>query len=66
MPLYIYNCAECGKEVEFYQSYDVEKRIDPLCPNCREVMRRVWQPTHVHFKGKGWYVKDRYNPDTHG
>lgn len=66
MPLYVYECTECNRRFEIFQHYT----DDPLtvCPDCKlPTLRKVWQPTNVVFKGRGWYVKDKYNPDAaHG
>ena len=65
MPLYTYQCDRCNTKFEFFQHYT----DDPIttCPECQTAtMRKVYQPTHVHFKGRGWYVKDKYKPDAHG
>ena len=39
-----------------------------VCPDCETpTLRKLFAPTPVHFKGRGWYVKDKYNPDAaHG
>jgi putative FmdB family regulatory protein len=66
MPLYAYHCDRCDTKFEFWRTFD-----DPpvtVCPDCNTVsLRKLFAPTPVHFKGEGWYVKDKYNPDAaHG
>ncbi|NLB81932.1 MAG: zinc ribbon domain-containing protein [Clostridiaceae bacterium] len=58
MPLYVYECTECGKRFEFFQHYT----DDPItvCPDCQTpTLRKVWQPVTVHYKGNGFYVTDK-------
>lgn len=66
MPTYVYQCEYCGRRLEIFQHYS----DDPLtvCPECDQPeLRKAFNPTPVHFKGQGWYVKDKYNPDAaHG
>lgn len=66
MPVYVYHCDNCLRQFEKFQHYT----DDPItvCPECNTVsLRKLFVPTPVHFKGEGWYVKDKYNPDAaHG
>ena len=42
----------------------LKSKVNGECPDCGEpTLQKVYQIAHVHFKGRGWYVKDRYNPD---
>ena len=57
MPIYVYECRDCGA------GFEVEQRIseDPLtdCRSCDSgTIRRIIQPTAVMFKGSGFYVND--------
>ena len=56
MPTYEYACRSCGQHVEVVQSF----RDDPLteCPNCGGVLRKVFQPVGIAFKGSGFYKND--------
>ena len=56
MPLYEYECTECGHHFERQQSFT----DDPIqiCPECDGQVRRVIQPVGVIFKGSGFYVTD--------
>lgn len=56
MPIYEYECAECGSRVEHWQ-----KMSDaPLstCDTCGGSMHKVISQTTFHLKGSGWYVTD--------
>lgn len=56
MPLYEYECLECGIRFERLQ-----RKGDPLlqeCPECCGAVRRLIQPPGIIFKGSGFYVTD--------
>ena len=58
MPLYVYECTECGKRFEFFQHYTDDTIT--VCPECNSVtLQKVYQVANVHYKGRGWYVKDK-------
>ena len=56
MPLYEYQCQECGLRFERRQHFT----DDPVteCPECGGVVARLIQPTGIIFKGSGFYVTD--------
>ena len=56
MPLYTYQCKECGIRFERTQSFNDA----PLttCPECEGEVYRVIGATGVIFKGSGFYVTD--------
>jgi putative FmdB family regulatory protein len=57
MPLYEYQCKQCGHRFELIQSFSAE---DPKeCPVCHgEVERLISTPARAHFKGSGFYSTD--------
>jgi putative FmdB family regulatory protein len=57
MPLYEYQCKECGHRFELIQSFSGE---DPKeCPVCHgQVERLISTPARPHFKGSGFYSTD--------
>ena len=56
MPIYEYECRNCGRRFERLQSFhDEPVRV---CPHCGGETRRVLQPVGVIFKGSGWYSTD--------
>jgi putative FmdB family regulatory protein len=63
MPIYEYECSECGVHFEKLQKFS-----DPnpeTCPNGhKQVQRRLSQPTII-FKGKGFYVTDNGHNGRH-
>lgn len=56
MPIYEYQCDECGA------SYEVMQKIsdDPLtvCDKCGGPLHKVLHPVAIHFKGSGFYTTD--------
>jgi putative FmdB family regulatory protein len=58
MPLYEYQCKECGRRTE-----KIQKFSDPeltVCPHCGGNLERTLTAPSVQFKGGGWY-KDLYS-----
>ena len=57
MPLYEYQCQQCGHRFELIQSFSAE---DPKeCPVCQgKVERLISTPARPHFKGSGFYSTD--------
>jgi putative FmdB family regulatory protein len=57
MPIYEYECKNCGKRFEKMQSITAEPLTE--CVNCGGgPVRRVLHPVGVIFKGSGWYITD--------
>jgi putative FmdB family regulatory protein len=56
MPLYEYECQECGLRFERRQSFS-DPRITE-CPECDGPVIRLIQPAGIIFKGSGFYVTD--------
>lgn len=56
MPLYEYECLQCGKRTELLQRF----ADAPLaaCPHCGGEVRKLISAPAVQFKGTGWYVTD--------
>src|SRR5437870_10007584 len=61
MPIYEYECKNCGKRFEKMQSITAEPLTE--CLNCGGgPVRRVLHPVGVIFKGSGWYITDSRKP----
>lgn len=56
MPIYVYECIECG--LHFEQQQRISDDPIQVCPNCAGQVQRVIQPVRVIFKGSGFYVTD--------
>jgi len=56
MPLYEYQCQECGLRFERRQHFN-DKPVT-VCPDCQGPVVRLIQPAGIIFKGSGFYVTD--------
>jgi putative FmdB family regulatory protein len=56
MPIYEYECEECGEQFEVMQKFS----DDPLgsCPRCGGRVHKLISQTSFILKGSGWYVTD--------
>ena len=64
MPLYEYECNDCGGRFE-----QIQKFSDPLeetCPTCGGVVHKLLSSPAIQFKGTGWYVTDYANKPSTG
>ncbi len=56
MPIYEFQCLECGRRTERLQRFE-----DPplaACPHCGGEVKKLVSAAAMHFKGSGWYVTD--------
>ena len=56
MPLYEYECDNCGNRFE-----KIQKFSDPLvetCPKCGGPVHKLMSSPAIQFKGSGWYITD--------
>ena len=56
MPLYEYECENCGTRFERLQSMQDEPVR--LCPECSGKVHKVMHAAGIIFKGSGWYITD--------
>jgi len=56
MPIYEYECTDCGKVEEALQKFSDA----PLtcCRSCQGKLKRLVSHSAFHLKGSGWYVTD--------
>jgi putative FmdB family regulatory protein len=54
MATYVYNCRQCTIFTEVLRPVN-EPEVLPVCETCGELMRRVYSPVPVQFKGTGFY-----------
>src|SRR5262245_30172788 len=62
MPLYEYECDQCGHRFEVIQKFSdapVEK-----CPVCGGAVHKLQSAPAFQFKGSGWYVTDYAKKDS--
>lgn len=56
MPIYEYECENCGTHFEKIQSVNDEPVRQ--CPECSGAVHKVFHPAGIIFKGSGWYITD--------
>lgn len=56
MPIYEYECLQCGKTTEAMQKFSDA----PLttCGHCSGELHKLISMSTFHLKGSGWYVTD--------
>ena len=54
MPLYEYECKQCGRHTEKIQKFSDPEITD--CPHCGGKLERVPSAPAIAFKGGGWYA----------
>jgi len=55
VPLYEYECSECGRFER------IQKFSDPaldVCPTCGGRVQKLLSAPAIQFKGTGWYITD--------
>jgi putative FmdB family regulatory protein len=61
MPIYTYQCDNCGVRFERHQNFN-----DPAltrCPECsKKTLRKIFTPVGIVFKGSGFYATDHRSP----
>lgn len=65
MPVYTYQCDNCGIRFEKQQHFNDL----PLtrCPECnKKTLRKVYTPVGIVFKGSGFYATDHRSPSGGG
>src|SRR3970040_289607 len=61
MPIYTYECRNCG--VRFEREQSMADKPLTKCPECkRKQLRKVFVPAGIIFKGSGWYATDHRSP----
>jgi putative FmdB family regulatory protein len=64
MPIYEYECEQCGVRFEKMQRMADAPLTD--CPECNGHIHRVMQPVGIIFKGSGFYVTDNKGKSSTG
>ena len=54
MPIYEYNCRECGHKFSKLESITSEERVK-TCPECGGESKRIVPTTSFQLKGSGWF-----------
>jgi putative FmdB family regulatory protein len=56
MPIYEYECTNCGKVIEAMQKFSDPPLSE--CGQCHGGLRKLLSMSTFHLKGSGWYVTD--------
>jgi putative FmdB family regulatory protein len=56
VPLYEYQCKQCGHRFEKIQSFSAAEIKE--CPVCKGEVEKLLSAPSFQFKGSGWYVSD--------
>jgi putative FmdB family regulatory protein len=56
MPLYEYQCEQCGVRFEVIQKFS-DTPVES-CKSCGGKVQRLLSAPAIHFKGTGWYITD--------
>jgi len=56
MPIYEYECGQCGRIKEVIQKFS-DKPLTQ-CDHCSGRLRKLVSHTSFHLKGTGWYATD--------
>ncbi len=59
MPIYEYQCSQCGTISEVLQQFSDKPRS--ICDQCGGKMNKLISQSTFHLKGSGWYVTDYAN-----
>jgi putative FmdB family regulatory protein len=59
VPTYQYRCTNCGEDLEVVQKFSDEPLT--VCPACQGLLRKVFSPVGIVFKGSGFYRTDSRN-----
>lgn len=57
-PRYEYKCPRCQITIEQRRSFEDDSPA-PMCGDCLVSMEKVYGSIPVHFKGQGFYAKDK-------
>lgn len=57
MPIYIYECKNCGR---FEKNQKITEDALKICPKCQGKIRRVITSPGLVFKGDGWSRSKSY------
>jgi len=61
MPLYEYQCTQCGHRLEIIEKFSDEPSTE--CPECGGLLERMLSAPAIRFKGSGWYINDYARKD---
>ncbi len=56
MPIYEYECTDCGRHTEVWQKFSDPPLAE--CERCHGKMKKRISQSSFHLKGTGWYATD--------
>ena len=56
MPLYEYQCQECGEKLEAIQKFSEDPYT--ICSHCGGALKKLVSSPAIKFKGSGFYITD--------
>jgi len=56
MPIYEYECTQCGCRSEAIQKVNAPRLIK--CKKCGGKLKKLISSSSIQFKGSGWYITD--------
>jgi len=62
MPIYEYQCSDCGNQFELRQKFSDEPAKE--CPQCGGPIQKLISQTSFTLKGSGWYTEGYAKPST--
>ena len=60
MPIYEYECADCGKHFEIFQKMSAKPLTE--CRLCKGALNKLISNCSFQLKGTGWYATDYKKP----
>jgi len=59
MPIYEFECTNCGAIEEVFQKFSEKPLLK--CKHCSGKLHKLISQSSFHLKGSGWYVTDYAN-----
>jgi len=56
MPIYEYECTQCGCRTEVVQKVNAPRLSK--CKKCGGALKKLISSSAIQFKGSGWYITD--------
>lgn len=64
MPIYEYECPYCKNKITKHSAI-TDEQVMQKCSRCGEIMRRIYSPPTIIYKGSGFYCTDNKKVDNH-
>jgi len=59
LPIYEYECEECGHCEDYLLTFDMMKNNPPtVCSKCEGNLKKVFGSVYAHYKGSGFYTTE--------